>query len=206
MKAHTLSSVLISGSITLALGLACSETKVAPSAAEGAVFEALAHSDTVVAEVEAVLRPLERDPGAQRAGPLEATVRTEQVPLYLEPAPDAEVELYLLRGHQLAVLETGPGGSGMVRVLLADGTTGFVEERLLLRGAVEELLAFDNSPVYEGPESTFPPLRSLRLGTPVFAVSSEGPWVEVVLPEGTRGWMLNTDLAREPDELSAACS
>ena len=47
---------------------------------------------------------------------------------------------------------------------------------------------------------------TLPVGTPLFVLESKANFVEVMLPGGERGWMLNTDLARDPEELTSGRS
>lgn len=130
----------------------------------------------------------------------------QQSALMATPSLGGSWKAALTRGARLSVVKESRTQNGFLRVVLSDQTSGFVSETDVLLGDVEDLLAFENSPVYEQPDSRYPPKALLSIGTQLFALGTENEWVEVLLPSGELGWMLNTDLAREADELSAARS
>lgn len=206
----TVVSVVCTASIML-LGSACSENRLAqkvepqPEVAQNTAL-GLAAEEVEIEEAWAALglkidQETESEPAGERKP---ALVRVGQTALKEAPLADAAWKASLTRGARVEVV--GQEVDGHLQAVLADGSTGYVAAGDVIVGQVEELLAFESSPFFERPDSTSLPRLTVAMGTTIYAVDSRGPWVEVVLPTGERGWMLSLDLAREPDELQAARS
>ncbi|MFH1811222.1 MAG: SH3 domain-containing protein [Pseudomonadota bacterium] len=218
---------ILTGLLLLGAG-ACSENHASPGVDTGP--DALALQEEILDEVEQVLAPFDRDGDAAMPGmaiqavdviPVEPRVEPEapaaedlmpgviwvlQTGLKQTPQSSGTWNAALTRGQRLQVVKGSLTDSGFVRVMLPDLSTGFILADDVLVGEVEELFAFESSPLYAEPDAKATPKATLPLGTPLFVLDSQGNFVEVMLPGGERGWMLNTDLARDPEELTSARS
>lgn len=154
---------------------------------------AMEGEEVMAVEAEAAMRRLEEELDALQVNP--AIVWIEQAAVREEPTPVGLMMTVLVRGERVSVLNDKAPEQGFVHVRMRNGATGFVKQEALLLGDVEELFCFDNSPFFTAPDSTAKPADWLRMGTPTFVLASKGAWVEVMLVDGRKGWMLASDLA-----------
>jgi hypothetical protein len=152
--------------------------------------------ELMVAEAEEAIRQLEHELDALQITP--AVVWAEQAAVREQATQVSLMMSVLVRGERVSVL----GGTDQiddeqvyVHVRMRNGATGYVKQQELLLGDIEQLYCFDNSPFFAKPDSTTKPQDWLRIGTPAFMIASKGAWIEVVLGDGRKGWMLSSDLA-----------
>jgi len=174
-----------------------------PPAPEGPVAAAgpAALPDFMEAEAEEAIRQLEQELDALQITP--AVVWAEQAAVREQATQVSLMISVLVRGERVSVLgataaaDAADAENGYVHVRMRNGATGYVKQQELLLGDIEQLYCFDNSPFFEKPDSTTKPQDWLRIGTPAFMITSKGAWIEVMLGDGRRGWMLSSDLAED---------
>ncbi len=219
----------ILSTFTLLVAAACSDTQAGPSVQTPTLTE-LEFEALVLDEVEQVLAPLDRADAASAGLAIQAVDEIEGREA-ADPEPVVEAEdlmpgviwvlqtglkqapqemgtwnAALTRGQRVQIIKSSLTDNGYVRVQLSDQSSGFILAEDVLVGEVEELFAFESSGLFSEPDSKTTPKATLPLGTPLFVLGTEGEFVEVMLPGGERGYMHHTDLARDPEELTAARS
>lgn len=166
-------------------------------------------------------------PGAEKTGLAEPPVEQERALVETDTGPIAatqkrmiwvaQASLWTEASEQSAWIDSLPRGyqvdavkdsmkNGFVRVMLNKHKSAFVAAADLLPDDVEQVLAFDNSPIFDSPEQAQDPKTLLSKGTPLFALEVKEDWVLVMLANGEQGWMYKNDLARNAEELTEARS
>jgi len=112
----------------------------------------------------------------------------------------------LMRGEKLQLLDDGRSQNSFLHVKLTDGSDGYVPERSLLVGEIDEVVALEEKPLFARPDEAAPRLGKVTVGTLLFVTRQQDAWAEVRLPKGNVGWMKATDVSRDADELDAARS
>lgn len=112
----------------------------------------------------------------------------------------------LMRGEKVQLLDEGRPQNSFLHVKLSDGSDGFVPERTVLVGDIDEAVALEEKPLYARPDEAAPRLGKVTVGTLLFVTRMQDPWAEVRLPKGNVGWMKANDFSRDGDELDAARS
>ncbi|MBN2358527.1 MAG: hypothetical protein JXR83_03680 [Deltaproteobacteria bacterium] len=112
----------------------------------------------------------------------------------------------LMRGEKVQLLDDGRPQNGFLHVKLSDGSDGFVSERTLLVGEIEEVVALEEKPLFARPDEAAPRLGKVTVGTLLFVTRQQDLWAEVRLPKGNVGWMKATDFSHDAAELDAARS
>jgi hypothetical protein len=161
-----------------------------------AAAELLESEEQMAAEAEEAIRQLEEELDAMQITP--AVVWAEQAAVREQATQVSLMMSVLVRGERVSVLGPADAEGGYVQVRMRNGATGYVKKQELLLGDIEQLYCYDNSPFFARPDSTTKPQDWLRIGTPAFMLASKGSWIEVMLGDGRKGWMLSSDLADDP--------
>ncbi|MFH1807759.1 MAG: SH3 domain-containing protein [Pseudomonadota bacterium] len=128
-------------------------------------------------------------------------VRTGLASLKETPEDKGKWKATMMRGEKVTVLDRAPGH---LKVRLSDGTEGFVDDKAVLTGEVQEVLVLDDKPLYQRPDSASLRDGTVKLGTLLFILRDKDGWLEVQLPKGRTGWMQSADISRDQTELAVA--
>ena len=149
--------------------------------------------------------PAVEEPTAPAAPALpSAVVSSAQVSLKETPDVKGKWKTTLMRGEKLRLLEDGAVKEGFLHVALSDGSEGYISEKSLLVGEVEEVVALEEKPLYARPDDAAPRMGMVQVGTLLFITKPQDDWIEVQLPKGRTGWMQASDVSRDNEELDAA--